>query len=93
MNRYLYYDVCPKPIAVATAQRAAREPYAETGSQYMTVWTDDNLEKLHIPGLISVVDRMDSFSIDLIEMNAEVICRHYFTTTNGRFDMNLNRDR
>jgi hypothetical protein len=58
MNRYLYCDVSPEPIAVATAQRAASQPHAGTGSQYMTVWTNDDLEKLHIPGLISVVDQI-----------------------------------
>jgi hypothetical protein len=60
MNRYLYFGGNPEPVAVATTEHAANRPRSGASNQYMVVWTDDDLEKLHIPGLISIVDRIDN---------------------------------
>ena len=39
--------------------RAANRPHAGTDSQNPMVWTNDDLEKLHSLGLISIVGRID----------------------------------
>jgi hypothetical protein len=59
VKRYLYFDVSLGPVAVATPLRAVNRPHAGTEYHTMMVWTDDDLEKLHIPGLISIADRID----------------------------------
>jgi len=67
MNRYLYYDPNPVPVAAGTTPRGPNRPHAGTVSQSMMVWTDDDLEKLHIPGLISIVERIDDEGPNQIE--------------------------
>lgn len=59
MKRYLYFDISLEPVAVVTPVRAANRPYARTECHTMMVWADDDLEELHIPGLISIADRID----------------------------------
>jgi hypothetical protein len=59
VNRYLYCDVSQEPFAVATAVRADDRPRVQPDGQHMMVWTNDDLENLHIPGLISIVDRIE----------------------------------
>jgi hypothetical protein len=59
VKRYLYFDVSVGPVAVARPLRAVNRPHAGTECHIMMVWTDDDLEKLHIPGLISIADQID----------------------------------
>jgi hypothetical protein len=59
MTRFLYYAVSLGLVAAAMPLRAANRPHAETGSQNTMVWTNDDLEKLHNLGRISVVGRID----------------------------------
>ncbi len=60
MTRYLYYAVSLGLLAAAMPLRAADRPHAGTVSQNTKVWTNDDLEKLDRPGLISVVGRIDA---------------------------------
>ena len=46
-------------ISVAIPSRAANRPHAGTDSPDKMVWTNDDLEKLHSLGLISIVGRID----------------------------------
>jgi len=46
-------------VAVAIPLRAANRLHAGTDSQNTVVWTNDDLEKLHALGLISIVGRID----------------------------------
>lgn len=59
MKLYAYFDVSLGPVAVATPMHAVNRPHAGTECHIMMVWADDDLEKLHIPGLISIADRID----------------------------------
>ena len=59
MTRYLYYAVTLGLVALAMPLRAANRPRAWTDSQNTMVWTNDDLEKLHNLGLISIVGRID----------------------------------
>jgi hypothetical protein len=59
MTRYLYCIVTLGLVALAMPLRAANRPLAETDSQITKVWSNDDLEKLHGLGLISIVGRMD----------------------------------
>ncbi len=55
MIRYLYAAVTLGLISVAIPLRAANKPHAGTDSQNSVVWTNDDLNKLHDRGLISIV--------------------------------------
>ena len=44
---------------LAIPLRAANRPRAGMDSQNTVVWTNDDLERLHVPGLISIVGRMN----------------------------------
>src|SRR5882762_2442345 len=44
---------------LAIPLRAANTPRAGTDSQNTVVWTNDDLERLHVLGLISIVGRMN----------------------------------
>jgi hypothetical protein len=46
-------------VAVTIPLRAANIPHARTDRQSKAVWTNEDLRKLHEPGLISVVGRDD----------------------------------
>ena len=59
MIRYLYYAASLALIAVAVPLRAANRPNAGADSQNAMVWTNDDLEKLHGLGLISIVGRIE----------------------------------
>ncbi len=61
MNRYLTFSlgISMTLSALAIPLRAANKPRAGTDSRNPVVWTNDDLEKLHNPGLISIVGRMD----------------------------------
>jgi hypothetical protein len=55
MIRQLCVGFCLALITAAIPLRAANRPHAGTGSQTKMVWTNDDLEKLRSPGLISIV--------------------------------------
>ena len=59
MIRYMFAAVILGLISVAIPLRAANRPHAGTDSQKPVIWTNDDLEKLHRPGLISIVGQMD----------------------------------
>jgi hypothetical protein len=57
MIRYLYAGIALGLISVALPLRAANRPHEGTDRQSKMVWTNDDLDKLHDLGLISVVGR------------------------------------
>jgi hypothetical protein len=61
MNRYLTFSLAISVTlsTLAIPLRAANKPRAGTDSQSPVVWTNDDLEKLRRPGLISIVGPMD----------------------------------
>jgi hypothetical protein len=60
MNRYqtLSLAISVSLSTMAIPLRAANKPRAGTDSQRTVVWTNDDLERLHVPGLICIVGRM-----------------------------------
>jgi hypothetical protein len=58
MIRYLY-AVTLGFVAVAVPLRAVNRPHVGTDSQNEMVWTNDDLERLHSLGLISIVGQID----------------------------------
>jgi hypothetical protein len=59
MTNHAYAAVTLALISVAIPLRAANRPHAGTDSPDKMVWTNDDLEKLHRLGLISIVGRID----------------------------------
>ena len=59
MIRQLCISVCVALVSAAIPLRAANRPHAGTDSQTIKVWTNDDLEKLHAAGLISIVGQVD----------------------------------
>jgi hypothetical protein len=59
MTRYFSYVVTLGLVSLVMPLRAASRPHAETDSQDAMGWTNDDLEKLHSLGLISIVGRTD----------------------------------
>jgi len=61
MNRCLTFSLAISMTlsTLAIPMRAANKPRAGTDSRNPVVWTNDDLEKLHSLGLISIVGRMD----------------------------------
>jgi hypothetical protein len=59
MTRYLYYAITLGLAAAAIPLRAANWPHAGADSQNAMVWTNDDLDKLHSLGLISIVGRIE----------------------------------
>jgi hypothetical protein len=59
MIRQLCISVCLALVSAAIPLRAANRPHAGTDSQKIKVWTNDDLERLHAAGLISVVGQVD----------------------------------
>jgi hypothetical protein len=59
MNRYLPFSfaVAVALSTLAIPLRAANKPRAGTDSQNAVAWTNEDLEKLHVPGLICIVGR------------------------------------
>jgi hypothetical protein len=60
MNRHVTFSLAISMVlsALAIPLRAANKPRAGTDSQ-SAVWTNDDLERLHFPGLICIVGRTD----------------------------------
>jgi hypothetical protein len=58
MIRYLY-AVTLGFVSLAISLRAANRPHVGTDSQNPVVWTNEDLERLHGLGLISIVGQMD----------------------------------
>jgi hypothetical protein len=59
MIRQLCISVCFALLSAAIPLRAANRPHAGKDSQTIKVWTNDDLEKLHAAGLISIVGQAD----------------------------------
>ena len=61
MNRHLAFSLAISVTlsTLAIPSRAANRPHAGTDSQNTVVWTNDDLERLHVPGLICIVGRMN----------------------------------
>ena len=61
MNRHLAFSLAISMTlsTLAIPMRAANKPRAGTDSRKPVVWTNDDLEKLHSLGLISIVGRTD----------------------------------
>lgn len=59
MIRQLCISVCLALISAAIPLRAANRPHAGTDGQTTKVWTNDDIEKLHAAGLISIVGQVD----------------------------------
>lgn len=59
MIRHLSSAIAFGVILVAVPMRAANRPHVRTHRQNIMVWTNDDLDKLHGLGLISVVGRKD----------------------------------
>ncbi len=59
MNRHLTFSLAISVTlsTLAIPSRAANRPHAGTDSQSTVVWTNDDLERLHVPGLICIVGR------------------------------------
>ena len=59
MNRYLTFSLAffMTLSTLAIPLRAAKKPRAGTDSQNAMVWTNDDLESLHLHGLICIVGR------------------------------------
>ncbi len=58
MNRGLTLSLAIS-MTLAIPLRAANKPRAGTDSQKTVVWTNEDLERLQVPGLISIVGRTD----------------------------------
>jgi hypothetical protein len=59
MTCHLYAVVSLGLVSVAIPLRAANGPRAGMDTQAAVVWTNDDLEKLHGAGMISIVGRMN----------------------------------
>jgi hypothetical protein len=61
MNRYLTFSLAiPMTLStLAIPLRAASKPRAGTDSRNTVVWTNNDLERLRVLGLISIVGRME----------------------------------
>ena len=59
MTRYLFSVLTLGIISVAIPVRAADKPHAGSDHQSKVVWTNDDLERLHHRGLISVVGQLN----------------------------------
>jgi len=59
MIRHLCICSCLALVTATIPLRAANRPHAGADSQTIKVWTNDDLEKLHHAGLISIVGQVD----------------------------------
>ena len=59
MTCHLYAVVTLGLVSVAIPSRAANVPRAGVDAKTTVVWTNDDLEKLHGPGMISIVGGME----------------------------------
>jgi hypothetical protein len=62
MIRQLCVGFCLALVAAAIPLRAGNRPHAGTDRQSKVVWTNDDLDKLHHLGLISIVGQEDQES-------------------------------
>jgi hypothetical protein len=58
MNRCLTFSLAIS-MTLTIPLRVASKPRAGTDSQRTVVWTNEDLERLHVPGLICIVGRMN----------------------------------
>ncbi len=65
MIRQLCVGFCLALVTAAIPLRAANRPHAGTDRQSKVVWTNDDLDKLHNLGLISIVGQEDEESPSL----------------------------
>ena len=72
MIRYLY-AVALGFVAAAIPLRAANRPHVGTDSQNGKVWTNDDLERLHGLGLISIVGQIDQEEQKLAAARSEYV--------------------
>jgi hypothetical protein len=59
MTRHLCATASLALLSLAIPLRAANKPPVRTDRQGPVVWTNDDLERLHAPGLICIVGRMN----------------------------------
>ncbi len=59
MTPYLSITVMLALALAANPLRAANKPHVGAARQTVVVWTNDDLEKLHTQGLISIVGQVD----------------------------------
>ena len=59
MIRQLCASFCLALVTAAIPLRAANQPHAEMDSRKIKVWTNEDLEKLHGRGLISIVGQVN----------------------------------
>ena len=59
MTRQLCAGLCLALVTAAIPLRAANRPHAGTDRQSKVVWTNDDLDKLHNLGMISIIGRED----------------------------------
>jgi hypothetical protein len=57
MTRYMYAAIVLGLFSVGIPLRAANRPHAITGAQSKVLWTNEDLDKLHDLGMISIVGR------------------------------------
>jgi hypothetical protein len=57
MTRYLTVLLALTLFPAVRSSRAANKPHSGTDRQDPVVWTNDDLERLHVPGLICIVGR------------------------------------
>ncbi|HSY32825.1 MAG TPA: hypothetical protein VLA42_12610 [Verrucomicrobiae bacterium] len=72
MIRY-WYAVTLGFVAVTIPLRAANRPHVGTDSQNGMVWTNDDLERLHSLGLISIVGQIDQEESKPVTARAEYV--------------------
>lgn len=59
MTRHLCATAFLAALSLAIPLRAAKGPHVRTDRERPAVWTNDDLKRLHVLGLISIVGRMD----------------------------------
>src|SRR5260370_37374169 len=59
MTRQLWVGFCLALVTAGIPLRAANRPHAGTDRQSKVVWTNDDLDKLHNLGIISIIGRED----------------------------------
>jgi hypothetical protein len=72
MIRY-WYAVTLGFVAVAIPLRAANRPHVGTDSQNGMVWTNEDLERLHHLGLISIVGQIDQEELKPVTARSEYV--------------------
>jgi len=68
-----WYAITLGFVAVAIPLRAANRPHVGTDSQNGKVWTNDDLERLHSLGLISIVGQIDQEDSKPVTASSEYV--------------------